>query len=699
MKRLYLLWMVCIISIAPACLGVPFDAWTWRNPSTTGNTLTAVAYGDGLFVAVDNSGSILTSPDGIVWTDQFIGTNTLTGVCFGNHSFVAVGGEAAGDGVAVAWSDQGSNPWTQTLTGSGFLNAVACDTNNNEFVAVGNGVATSPDGVTWTPQANASVPSGMNAIAWGADPGDFVAVGSGGRVYYSSDGTNWTAASSGTAYELYGVAYGTGYFQSDGGYGYFVAVGDSVIITSLTASDVSQWTTVSTSDFGSAITYGNGEFVSVDIDERPGTFISTNNGYTFTYANSSSPPPYADGITYGEDQFVAVGDAGLTAYSPDGSNWTSSDFSATTQPLTCGVYGGGLFVAGGGMFGGNGVIVTSTGGFGWALDTDPSVSGYNSALGFTVPSGFVYVNGQFVGVATAYSGSESGVALTSSDGTHWASKPVIANHALNAIAYANVNGIGTYVAVGGSTIVPYSTDNALTWTSNALATNLYTILNAVTYGNGKFVTVGNGGLSAVTSDGVSWITNHASAAFNPTNFNAVAYGNGVFVAVGGESYSYGLIFTSTDGLSWTQQLEYSTFYPGLAGVAYVNGAFIAVGGGGYIFTSPDGLNWTQDVSGTVNNLAAVVPGANQILVLGANGTILGNTLPPPVTESNLAASGQGASFTVNGVPGQTVIVEASTDLIHWTVLEVITIPSGGSVNFQDLSAPSTDKYYRVIYPP
>jgi hypothetical protein len=47
--------------------------------------------------------------------------------------------------------------------------------------------------------------------------GLFVAVGKGGTILTSPDGVNWTARTSGTRNDLYGVTYGNGTF---------VAVGD-----------------------------------------------------------------------------------------------------------------------------------------------------------------------------------------------------------------------------------------------------------------------------------------------------------------------------------------------------------------------------------------------------------------------------------------------------------------------------------------
>jgi hypothetical protein len=66
-------------------------SWTART-SGTGNDLFGVAYGNGTFVAVEDDGAILTSPDGVTWTAWASGTsNDLFGVAYGNGRFVAVG--------------------------------------------------------------------------------------------------------------------------------------------------------------------------------------------------------------------------------------------------------------------------------------------------------------------------------------------------------------------------------------------------------------------------------------------------------------------------------------------------------------------------------------------------------------------------------------------------------------------------------
>ena len=78
---------------------------TWTLRMMGFRALYRVTYGNGIFVAVGStfvvvrrggyySGTILTSPDGVTWTQQTSGTRSwLRGVTYGNGTFMAVGEE------------------------------------------------------------------------------------------------------------------------------------------------------------------------------------------------------------------------------------------------------------------------------------------------------------------------------------------------------------------------------------------------------------------------------------------------------------------------------------------------------------------------------------------------------------------------------------------------------------------------------
>jgi hypothetical protein len=84
------LWLLLLAS--PALFAGALDEWRWRHPLAQGNTLTGVAFGNGMFVAVGAVGTVLTTSDGVVWTQQESGTlESLTGITFAAGRFVAVG--------------------------------------------------------------------------------------------------------------------------------------------------------------------------------------------------------------------------------------------------------------------------------------------------------------------------------------------------------------------------------------------------------------------------------------------------------------------------------------------------------------------------------------------------------------------------------------------------------------------------------
>jgi hypothetical protein len=139
-----------------------------------------VTYGNGLFVAVGQLGTVLTSPDGVNWSGQYSGQlSNLVSVVYGAAGFAAVG-----PGGTILTSPDGTN-WTQQSSGT---------TNALESIAFGNGyylavgadetALTSPDGVNWTSR-NTGVTGGQNLLGCAFLHSRFDVVGSGGTILES----------------------------------------------------------------------------------------------------------------------------------------------------------------------------------------------------------------------------------------------------------------------------------------------------------------------------------------------------------------------------------------------------------------------------------------------------------------------------------------------------------------------------------
>ena len=161
-----------------------------------------------------NSGHIFMSSDGINWLLKQDGLRQLREVVHDGSRWLAVGGSSA-------YTSERGDVWTQHSVFNRAINDVVWS--GERFVAVGAGAnrAYSMDGEIWHDVSNSdSAGVALNSVTWGEDR--FVAVGRRGssfdQVFVSSDGATWSNHSISGIEELFGVAYGAGWF---------VAVGES----------------------------------------------------------------------------------------------------------------------------------------------------------------------------------------------------------------------------------------------------------------------------------------------------------------------------------------------------------------------------------------------------------------------------------------------------------------------------------------
>jgi hypothetical protein len=285
--------------------------------------------------------AVVTSPDGYAWTADYdsslskipLYNSFITGLAYGIHDktpeFVATLNTLAGvapnvKGIII--SSTNGISWTTNLFAANVLNGIAYG--NSQFVAVGNEgtnvsssdlthwvLGTAPGGTPLPPAVN------FNGVAYGS-PGaipTFVAVGSAGVIYYSTDnGVTWTAGSAQPS---------------------------------------------SASFHG--VTYCNGQFVSVGVDNSGPApvgviYASTDGGATwnqqtsFTYTKpATTAPPQFNSVIFAYGQFVAVG-VGAIFVSADGVRWSQCPI-ATPGPLNAVASGNNQYIT----VGGGGAIVGS----------------------------------------------------------------------------------------------------------------------------------------------------------------------------------------------------------------------------------------------------------------------------------------------------------------------------------------------------
>jgi hypothetical protein len=290
--------------------------WTQKYPTPGGfnKGLHAILWNGSQYVSGGYAGTIL-SGSGMTWTLQSPDNATLLtlyDVVSDGTQFVAVGGELFG-GTIVTSPD--GEVWTESHTVSARLDGIAWN-GVGQFVAVGQGdvILTSPDGQTWTSQSSGTSGKYLSKAIWAGDK--YIVVGD-DVILTSPDGTSWTTASIddiSTVDDITSVAWNGSRF---------VAVGSDYSPLQgfvWTSEDGSNWTKINQS-FGRLddVTWGNGTFVATG---AIGLTYTSDDGLTWT-SNSIGTSGYMVFVEWDGSQFVG-GVAGETLYtSPDGVTWTS----------------------------------------------------------------------------------------------------------------------------------------------------------------------------------------------------------------------------------------------------------------------------------------------------------------------------------------------------------------------------------------
>jgi hypothetical protein len=175
--------------------------FAWTKRASSAHTLNDVAWSGALAVAVGDSGTILTSPDGVAWTKRTAPISAhLAAVSWnGNHWIVA---GRFGD---VMVSEDGVTWTLGSLESTSSFSSLASSGAGTTVVMGAQGKArTSPEGVVWTTRITGTTKDVYQVVY--ADS-QFMAVGSNGLILNSLDGIAWTQPASGTPNALVSVAF------------------------------------------------------------------------------------------------------------------------------------------------------------------------------------------------------------------------------------------------------------------------------------------------------------------------------------------------------------------------------------------------------------------------------------------------------------------------------------------------------------
>jgi hypothetical protein len=260
------------------------------------DSLQAIAYGDGMYMAVGYYGEICISTDGKVW-------NLVDGPGSGSTPYYdaiyveGVGFVIAGYGGEVFLYNRDGTWSDMSISGGG--DVVSVTHGDGMYVAVGYYVIyTRGDGDTYWTQRYTGAAYPLRDVAY-AD-GKFTAVGPGGTILTSDDGANWTQP------DLDGSNY---YEAVGGGGGIIVAVANDGQITTCDANGVWTTQTLEGASFSDVIYVEGVGFAAVGTGtDYKGVIYISQDGINWIPQSVPDGVGYLCGITYDYDngKFVAV---------------------------------------------------------------------------------------------------------------------------------------------------------------------------------------------------------------------------------------------------------------------------------------------------------------------------------------------------------------------------------------------------------
>jgi len=432
------------------------DLVAWNGTTNHYSPINDVVWTGDQFVAVGDSGTVKTSPDGETWTSR------STGLAGNMHL------------KSVAWSDS-------------LLTAVGRDRNTGKPL-----VLVSADGISWTQRSMATLPDfDLFVVEWTGSA--FVAMGQFGHTLVSPDGTAWSHHSV-DAYIIHGLCW-------DGSYLVAVGKGGEIFRTAEAApTEEGDWTRIFASDatkFIHDMATGevSGESLTVAVGDG-GQVLESDDEFNTTTSRKVSYQNLngiaATGMT--DKRFIVVGSGGAVLTSPDSVTWTSQT-SGTTQTLWAidwfTPFFGDPTPAHAIAVGSHGTILTSENGVDWTSRTSNTTE-----LLREVAVGSIRTGKPPVVTRRVVAVGNSGTILYSSNGTTWhtVADPDVAGRIYSVAALR----FG-FVAVGANGMVLTSNDG-IEWDDHDIVeTRKY--LHGVAWTGNQVVAVGTDGIIYTSPDG------------------------------------------------------------------------------------------------------------------------------------------------------------------------------------------------------
>lgn len=330
----------------------------------------------------------------------------------------------------------------------------------------------------------------------------------------------------------------------------------------------------------------------------------------------TSPTALFGPVAYGNGSYVvAAADAGdaQILLSKDGTSWCDTDagFCSYYQKL---LFVNGHFFLAGGEDHGPALILTSTNGSDWDIAFQASDADLFHDLAWS--------DGRFLALAREEDGPER--MFVSTNGLDWAEHNPGTTRGLGWIAASQGQWLGIQAADASGHLISLS-PNGLTWTNVGTLKKDY--LLGLTTAADKFFAYGIYWL-AWTTNGSTWFdVDLPNLPMDLAVLRSLAYGPRGFVGLATGFCDPTLCFSpdvyllrSPDAITWTADpFPVSTE---LYAVTFCGDLYVATGDQGVIFTSADGLAWTQRTGSSTRHVRGLAGQSRGAVAVGRRGLIL-----------------------------------------------------------------------------
>jgi hypothetical protein len=298
-----------------------------------------------------------------------------------------------------------------------------------------------------------------------------------------------------------------------------------------------------------AVSYANGTWIATPNDSVSGDYIATSTTGT-SWTKRIAALPFAGNwspVVYGNGVYVTtrIGTSNF-ATSSDGISWTSRTTAAANNSNYALIWTGTNFLSIGSGFGGNltqSDMYTSSDGISWT-QRSPS-SAYRELDHVAVADGKVFLFGHDLTNGSQY------IFISSDGGVTWSQSSSI--FSINPYVKSITSADGVLKAFARSATLT-SSNGGTTWTSNT--SNRY--VRTAVFAFSRYVAVTDQGL-ATSNDGFNWVVRQSlGGAFQDTSLSVTAGGLVATSWLGSPTYEF-KVFTSTDGLSWSQRTTQSQY--------------------------------------------------------------------------------------------------------------------------------------------